>query len=106
MAEIEAVGRQIGEEHQAEQVILFGSHARGTAGPDSDVDLLVVLPYKGSRARQAATIRFNLRPGFPIDLLVRTPDEVRQRVALGDPFVIEVLTQGRLLYGSADSRVG
>jgi predicted nucleotidyltransferase len=106
MAEIEALGKRIGEEFGAERVILFGSHARGAAGPHSDVDLLVVMAYEGRRAAQSAAIRTGLRPGFPMDLLVRTPEEVDHRLALGDPFMGEILQEGRLLYGAANPRMG
>jgi uncharacterized protein len=41
---IEQMVRRIVEQFHPERVILFGSHARGDAGPDSDVDLLVVMP--------------------------------------------------------------
>jgi predicted nucleotidyltransferase len=44
---IEEVAERIVREFNPERIILFGSHAYGTPGPDSDVDLLVVLPFEG-----------------------------------------------------------
>ena len=44
-----------------------------------------------------------LRPGFPVDLLVRTPDKVRERIEMGDTFMREILEQGKVLY-EADYR--
>jgi len=45
-----------------ERVILFGSHARGEAGPDSDVDLLIVMPVEGSRGLRRLWARLIPRP--------------------------------------------
>ena len=48
--------KRIVERFNPDQVILFGSHARGTAGPDSEVNLLVVMPFAGSRREKAVEI--------------------------------------------------
>ncbi len=106
MAQIEELGRQIGVRFAAEQVILFGSYARGEARSGADVDLLVVMPFEGSRAAQAGAIRTLLHPGYAIDVVLHTPDEVRHRLALGDPFLTEVMHQGKVLYGPVGARVG
>jgi len=102
MNQIEAFGRRIGEEFGAERVILFGSHARGTPSPDSDVDLLIIGPFTGRSADTSVEIQMKLRPGFPVDLLVRTPEKIRERIAMGDTFMEDVLRQGRVLYEAAD----
>lgn len=101
MSEIRKFARRIGAEFRAEKVILFGSHARGDAHEDSDVDLLVIRPYRGNSAKLSVAIRMKLRPRFPLDLLVRTPAAIRKRVRLGDSFVSEILTTGKLLYEAA-----
>ena len=102
MNKIEEFGRRIGLEFGAEQVILFGSYARGTVTEDSDVDLLVIGPFKGRSVDKSVEIRMKLRPGFPIDLLVRTPEKVRQRVEMGDDFMREILEEGKVLYEADD----
>lgn len=102
MNRIEEFGRRIGREFGAEKVILFGSYARGTPVPDSDVDLLVIGPFPGRSVDTSVAIQMKLRPGFPVDLLVRTPEKIRERVELGDTFMQEVLTQGRVLYEATD----
>ena len=102
MHQIEEYGRRIGREFGAEKVILFGSHAQGTASRDSDVDLLVIGPFRRRGADTSVEIQMKLRPGFPVDLLVRTPENVDERIAMGDTFMQEVLTQGRILYEAAD----
>jgi predicted nucleotidyltransferase len=82
-----------------EKIVLFGSYAYGTPTSDSDVDLLVVLDRPGPRGERYLTVAQQLRPRlFPIDLLVRTPEEVHQALAGGDFFMREILTRGRVLY--------
>ena len=103
MHQIEEFGRKVGEEFGAEKVILFGSHARGDASPDSDVDILVIAAFEGRSVGKSVEIRMKLRPGFPMDLLVRTPEDVRKRIEMGDAFMREILDHGRVLY-EADSR--
>lgn len=103
MSEIEELGRQIGREFHPERVVLFGSHAQGIATDESDVDLLIVLEFEGRSVDQSVQIRMKLRPAFPLDLLVRTPEAVRERLALGDDFMREILEEGKVLY-DADCR--
>ena len=95
---IEEFGRQVGQEFNVERVILIGSYALGTATDDSDVDLLVICPFQGRSVDQSVKIRMKLRPRFPVDLLVRTPEKVRQRVQMGDDFILEILEEGKVLY--------
>ncbi|MGD0899463.1 MAG: nucleotidyltransferase domain-containing protein [Thermoguttaceae bacterium] len=103
MREIQRLGRTIGREFHPRQVILFGSYARGAATKDSDVDLLVVMAFAGKAAKKSVEIRTKVRPRFPVDLVVRTPTAVRRRVAMGDCFMREILSSGRVLY-EADHR--
>ena len=65
---------------------------------DSDVDLLVVMPHEGPPAMQAAQIRKRVRAGFPMDLVVRSPGEVKRRLAMDDFFIREVIERGQTLY--------
>jgi hypothetical protein len=53
---------------------------------------------KGSPVDQSVEIRLAVRPPFPMDLLVRTPEKVRERLDMGDPFMRRILEKGRLLY--------
>jgi len=106
MKQIEDVGRQIGQRFSPERVILFGSYAEGQPTEDSDVDLLVVMRTKGSSVDQSVEIRLAVRPPFPMDLLVRTPEKVRERLDMGDPFMRRILEKGRLLYEAHHRRVG
>jgi predicted nucleotidyltransferase len=87
-------------------VILFGSHARGDATPDSDVDLLVIMPTKDRTVQKALEIRLRVPCSFALDLLVRTPRDVRERLALHDCFLQTITTEGKVLYESRNRRVG
>ena len=89
---------RIVQAYHPERIVLFGSYAYGTPTVDSDVDLLVVLPFEGKGARKAVEILDTVHPEFPVDLLVRTPEQVRQRLAWNDFFLREVIERGKILY--------
>ena len=90
----------VAREFQPDRILLFGSYARGTPHADSDVDVLVVmrLPRGRRDVRQAAAIRDRVRAPFPMDLIVRSPQQISRRLAQGDGFVTDVLRNGRLMY--------
>lgn len=97
--EIRQVVCRIGRQLRLRKVILFGSYASGHPRPDSDVDLLVIMPSRQRPAERAATVSRLLEPRpFPVDILVRTPQEVRRRLAMGDSFIQDVLQRGKILY--------
>ena len=102
--DIQAVCDQIVRRFHPLKVILFGSHARGVAGSDSDVDLLVIADFAGSPIRMEVAISLGLEHHFPLDLLVRTPQDVARRVAMNDFFIREILATGKVLYDA--NRVG
>jgi predicted nucleotidyltransferase len=98
MKRIEDLSSQIARDFNPERIILFGSHAYGQPGADSDVDMLVVLPFKGKPVRKAIEIRNKVKPGIPVDLIVRTPEQVAERIAKNDWFMREIVEKGRTLY--------
>jgi predicted nucleotidyltransferase len=104
--DITDVVAQIAERFHPQQVILFGSYAYGTPTPDSDVDLLVVMETPLRHVEQAVEIRQAVDFPFPVDVLVRTPRHLAERVALGDVFLREVLTKGVVLYAANDTGMG
>ncbi len=103
MRQIEEVSDRIANEFAPERILLFGSYAWGAPTPDSDVDLLVILPFEGKAVSKSVEMRLKIRPPFPMDLLVRTPEKVRERLALGDPFIRSILEKGKVLYEANDS---
>jgi predicted nucleotidyltransferase len=93
------VVRRIVEAFDPERIILFGSYAWGEPAPDSDVDLLIVMEDGERPARRSARVaRVLLNIPFPIDILVRTPEELQYRLQIGDYFIQGILEQGRVLY--------
>lgn len=98
MKEIRSTARRIAQEFRPERVVLFGSYAAGTATEDSDVDLLVILPFRGGSFRKSLEIMNRIDVRFALDLLARKPAEVKRRYAQGDPLVREALDRGKVLY--------
>jgi len=82
-----------------EKIVLFGSYAYGRPLDDSDVDLLVILATHARPIDRYLAVSRLLRPRpLPLDILVKTPDEIRQGVEQGNTFIREIITQGRILY--------
>ncbi len=99
-SEIQDIARQIVEKYHPEKIILFGSAARGGFIPDSDVDLLVIkkdVPRYGiDRMRE---LRRLIKKKVAADFLVYRPEEIDERLKMGDPFVKAMLSEGKVLYG-------
>ncbi len=83
------------------RIILFCSYSYGKPTRDSDVDLLVVMPCKGRPLDAALDVRLAVNADFPLDLIVRTPAQLRRRLALGDFFLREIVDKGIVLYEDA-----
>ncbi len=99
--QIQEYSDRIAAEFKPERIILFGSYAYGAPTADSDVDLLVVMPFEDHPTRKALDILSRIDAPFAVDLLVRTPEQLRQRVAWNDFFLREILDRGRELYAAA-----
>ena len=97
--------RRIIKRFDPERVILFGSHARGEAGPDSDIDLLVVMPVKGSRREMAIEIGVALHDiRFPKDIIVTTPEEFEWRKDIPGTIERPAAKEGKVLYRRQGTR--
>lgn len=82
-----------------EKIILFGSYAYGKPTRDSDVDMLVIMESdKRWPARTSDAYRAVRDKTFPMDLIVRTPEEMAQRLNIGDFFVQEIVERGKIVY--------
>src|SRR5438552_13855039 len=101
MREIRRFARQVAERFHPDKIILFGSHAYGTPHADSDVDILVVMSAR-NELDQGFSIHSALLPPFPLDLIVRTPKNLKWRLEEGDSFLREVVSRGKVLYEKAD----
>ena len=97
--------RQIAEKFDPKQIILFGSYAYGHPRPESDVDLLVVMETPLKQSKQARQIRQAINYNYGLDLLVRTPTTLKQRLEWGDFFLREITEKGKVVYESVNGRV-
>ena len=95
---IEEVIERIVDKFHPQKIILFGSYAYGEPTRDSDIDLLVIMNTNLRPVEQAVEIRRQTDFTFPVDLLVRTSEQVQERLALGDTFFKEVLSKGKVCY--------
>ncbi len=99
MKEIRRYCDAIATAFEPRRIILFGSHAEGRPGEDSDVDVLVVMRNARRLGRHpAAAIRLKVRSDFPVDMLVRDEREISRRVKQQDLFMLEITERGRVMY--------
>jgi predicted nucleotidyltransferase len=101
--QIKTYAMEVARQFHPQRIILFGSYAYGKPTQDSDVDLLVIMRHNKRNVEQAIEIRTKLDAPFPMDLLVRTPERVTERIGLGDFFMREIVTKGKVLYEAAHS---
>jgi len=99
---IDDLVRRIVKRFRPEKIILFGSHARGTAGQDSDADILVVMPVKGSKRKKATEIDVALVGlDLPVDVIVITPEELERNKNQIGTIIYPALKEGKVLYEKA-----
>lgn len=97
--DIERMVQRIVRQFHPERVILFGSHARGEAGADSDVDLLVVMAVDGSRREKAVAIRVALHDiRIAKDIIVTTPEDFAWRKDVPGTIEYPAVKEGKVLY--------
>lgn len=99
---IQTMVERIVARFKPEKVILFGSHAKGTAQPDSDVDLLIVMPVRGSRHKMAVKIGVALHDiEVAKDVIVVTPEEFEWRKDIVGTIEWPASREGQLLYAKS-----
>ena len=100
---LEEIVRRITANLHPEKIILFGSYAYGQPSSDSDLDLLVVMESEERPAGRFRAVSDLLCPRpFPMDILVRTPQEIAEAIKKSDPFITEIFIQGKVLYDRPD----
>ena len=101
--QIKAYATAVARKFRPQRIILFGSYAYGQPTKDSDVDLLVVMRHRKRNVEKAIEIRSKVDAPFPMDLLVRTPERIQERISLGDFFLREIVNKGKVLYEAPHS---
>jgi predicted nucleotidyltransferase len=96
---IDEVSRKIVERFHPKRIVLFGSHARGDAGPESDLDLFVEMESTESPPERAVRVSsvFGLRT-WPLDLVVYTPEEAARLRGVGGTLFSQIEAEGKVLY--------
>ena len=96
---VQEVVQRIVEAAQPDKVILFGSRARGNARPDSDFDLVVIKNSDEPGYRRDASLYLALAGlNAPVDVMVYTPEEVREWSAVPQPFITTAVREGKVVY--------
>ena len=98
-AQIRGMVKRIVEQFHPDKIILFGSQARGDAGPDSDVDLLVVMPFEGRKLDKIVEIGAALSDfTVPLDILVSTPEQLAVQKEIPGTAQRAAVREGKVLY--------
>ncbi len=92
------VVRQVVEAAKPEKIVLFGSAARGTMGPDSDIDLLVIKRGRFSHDRITQAIYRHLSGKAAVDVVVATPEEVERYRDAPCLVICPALREGKTIY--------
>jgi len=91
--------RRIVRNFHPDKIILFGSQARDSAGPDSDVDLLVVMPVEGPKSEKEIQIGVALGDfPVPLDIVVTTPERLERRSRFPGTIERPAVLEGKVLY--------
>ena len=101
--EIDKIKKLLVGRYKPQRIILFGSFAWGKPHKDSDLDFLIIKQVDKPRPQREAVIykllvRYFKNRQMPVDIIVHTPQETKERLSLGDPFIKEVLTRGKVIY--------
>ena len=96
---LEKLKQQLVSKYEPEKIILFGSAARDDI-EINDIDLFIIkddIPHLGAeRIRQLYRL---VDTDLPVDYIVYRPKEVAERLSLGDPFIVDIFNEGKVLYG-------
>jgi len=100
---IQSIVEKLVRDYAPQKIILFGSYTHGTPRPDSDIDLLIIKDTSERFIDRWVTVRRILsdpKRRVPLETLVLTPQEISNRLEVGDQFVAQILEKGEVLYGA------
>lgn len=101
--ELDKIVRRVVDVYRPEKIILFGSYAYGRPSADSDLDLLIIKKTSErfiDRWTNVRKIVSDPKRSIPFEPLVLTPQEVKERLAIGDQFIEEIMTKGQVVYAA------
>lgn len=97
--EVRNIAEQLIREYKPQKVILFGSLAKGSPGAGTDIDLFIIkedIPNLGvDRIRELERL---IKYRLATDFIIYKPDEVEQRLKMGDPFIKGIFKEGKVIY--------
>lgn len=96
--QIKKIAKRIEEKYKPEKIILFGSFAYGKPTPSSDIDLLIIKKSRKRKVERIKEVLMKVESDIPLEPLVYTPKEIKDRLKLGDYFLQNVFKKGKLLY--------
>ena len=97
---LDEIAGNIANAFNPEKIIVFGSHAYGRPTEKSDIDILVIMESNKREIERMVAVNKLLRDyhkKIDLDILVKTPAEVKHRLDIGDPFISEIISKGRVL---------
>lgn len=101
---IEEIKERLVISYNPDRIILYGSHVRGEAQEESDIDLLILKDTKDRPIdRRIQVEKILSERAVPLDILVYTPEEMRYLYSIGSPFVEEIIETGRVIYMRKDT---
>lgn len=98
-AQIDSITKQLIQKYKPEKIILFGSAAGGSMTPDSDLDFFIVKDDKKDAYHRMVEVSGLVEKDIAADFIIYTPQELSERLRLGDPFIKSIVSKGRVLYG-------
>ena len=96
--EIKKIVRQIVKKYKPEKIILFGSFAYGRPKPSSDIDLLIIKKTKEKKIKRIKDVLMQIKSNLPVEPLIYNPEEVQERLSLGDFFFQDIIKKGKVVY--------
>ncbi len=98
---ITRLAETIGREYKPQRIILFGSYAQGRPTADSDIDLFIIKDTDARRVDRFVEVKrliYDPQLRIPVSPLVYTSQELEERLNMGDDFVKEIMSEGKVLY--------
>ncbi len=98
---LDEIAGKIANAFNPEKIIVFGSYAYGRPTEKSDIDILIIMETNKREIERMVSVNKLLRDYYKkidLDILVKTPAEVKHRLEIGDPFIGEIMSKGRVEY--------